>query len=59
MEPLLLGQTQIETLLSYHVVNTMPSYLDMSIAAIKALKDRSGSSGQAIKKVLVLFVANS
>ena len=37
----------------------MPSYLDMSIAAIKALKDRSGSSGQAIKKVLVLFVANS
>jgi len=29
----------------------MPSYLDMSIAAVKALKDRSGSSSQAIKKV--------
>ena len=29
----------------------MPSYYDMTKAAIKALKDRSGSSVAAIKKV--------
>lgn len=30
---------------------TMPPYYDMCKAAIKALKERNGSSGAAIKKV--------
>ena len=34
-----------------NLLTTMPPYYDMCKAAIKALKERNGSSGAAIKKV--------